>query len=165
MTLRAVIGLGANLGDRLESLRAAARAISRVTKIERLSRVYETDPVGGPPQPAFLNAAALVIYEGSAEELLDALQGIEAQLGRVREERWGPRAIDLDVLWIENFATETERLVVPHARLTERGFALRPLVDVAPLAVDPETGHPYARLVAAADPAVRVTPYEIWGAS
>jgi 2-amino-4-hydroxy-6-hydroxymethyldihydropteridine diphosphokinase len=163
MTLRAVIGLGANLGNRLVALQTAVRALAKIGKIERMSRVYETDPVGGPPQPAYLNAAVLFSYDGGAEEVLDALQAIETRLGRVREERWGARAIDLDVLWIEGLAMESERLVVPHPRLSERGFALRPLIDVAPDAVDPETQQPYAKLVAAADLGVRATKMDLSG--
>jgi 2-amino-4-hydroxy-6-hydroxymethyldihydropteridine diphosphokinase len=165
MPLRAVVGIGANVGDRLGAMRAAVLAMRRIMKVERLSRVYETAPVGGPPQPDYLNAAALVAYDGSAEDLLDAIQGIEAQLGRARAERWGPRTIDLDILWIEGLALETERLVVPHPRLVERGFALRPLADVAPNARDPETGRPYAALAAASADRVRATDLEIYGAS
>jgi 2-amino-4-hydroxy-6-hydroxymethyldihydropteridine diphosphokinase len=158
-----VVGLGANLGNRLGALRAAVRALGKIGRVERVSRVYETDPVGGPPQPAYLNAAVLLAYDGGAEDLLDALQAIETRLGRAREERWGPRTLDLDVLWIEGLAMESERLVVPHPRLSERGFALRPLVDVAPAAVDPETQQPYGRLVATADPGVRATNLDLYG--
>ncbi len=164
MALRAVIGLGANLGERLEQLRAAVRAMGRIGKIERLSRVYATEPVG-PPQPPFLNAAALLVYDGTPEDLLDALLAIERGLGRERREKWGPRTIDLDILWIDGMALETERLVVPHPQLTARGFALRPLADVAPAATDPLSGNPYGRLPAAADPGVRPTTLDLSGAS
>jgi 2-amino-4-hydroxy-6-hydroxymethyldihydropteridine diphosphokinase len=164
VALRAVIGLGANLGDRLEQLRAAVRAMRKIGRLERLSRVYETEPVG-PPQPAYLNAAALLVYEGSPEDLLDALLGIERLLGRERREKWGPRTIDLDVLWIEGMAVETERLAVPHPQLTLRGFALRPLADVAPGAIDPVSGNAYGNLPAAADPGVRPTTHDLSGPS
>jgi 2-amino-4-hydroxy-6-hydroxymethyldihydropteridine diphosphokinase len=163
--LRAVIGLGANLGNRLEALRVATRAIGKLGALERVSNVYETDPVGGPPQPAYLNAAVLLSYDGKAEDLLDALQAIETRLGRVREERWGARRIDLDILWIDGLALESDRLTVPHPRLAERGFALRPLGDVVPDAIDPETQQPYARLTAAADAGVRRTGMDLYGAS
>jgi 2-amino-4-hydroxy-6-hydroxymethyldihydropteridine diphosphokinase len=163
--LHAVIGLGANEGDRLANLRAAVSALHKVMRVERVSRVYESAPVGGPEQPDFLNAAVLVAYEGGAEDLLDALLAIESRLGRTRRERWGSRLIDLDVLWIDGLAVETERLTVPHPRLVERGFALRPLVDVAPDAVDPESGLPYAHLRAIADPTVRRTTLDLYGAS
>lgn len=98
-----------------------------------MSRVYETAPVGGPEQGAFLNAAIAVEWEGEPLALLEALQEIERALGRTRAVRWGPRTIDLDVLWIEGGRTvRDERLVVPHPRLSERAFAARPLLDVAP---------------------------------
>ena len=142
MSLRAVVGFGANLGDRLGTMRAALRELGAVARVERTSRVYATAPVG-PPQPEYLNAAALVAFEGTAEQLLDALLGIEARLGRVRGERFGPRTIDLDVLWADGVSVETGRLVVPHPRLPERAFALAPMLEVAPGATDPRTGRAY----------------------
>jgi len=144
MPIRAVVGFGANLGDRIGTMRAALRELARKARVERTSRVYETEPVGGVEQPEFLNAAALVEYEGSPESLLEELLTIERRLGRVRGERWGPRNIDLDVLWIEGFAVQSERITVPHPRLKERAFAMAPLLEVAPEARDPVTGAPYA---------------------
>jgi len=141
--LRAVIGFGANLGDRLGTMRAAARALSLVVGVERTSRVYATAPVGGPPQPEYLNAAALAVCQRTPGDLLDALLAIEADLGRVRGEKDGPRTIDLDVLWIEDKAIGTPRLVVPHPRLHERAFALVPLLELVPDARDPRTGARY----------------------
>jgi 2-amino-4-hydroxy-6-hydroxymethyldihydropteridine diphosphokinase len=142
--LRAVVGIGANLGDRLAMMRAAVGEMSAFASIDRRSRVYETEPVGGPEQPAFLNAAALVSYPGAPLALLDALLAIEARFGRVRRERWGPRTIDLDVLWIDGVVVNDPRLVVPHPRLHERAFAVSPLLEVAPDARDPVTGRAYA---------------------
>jgi 2-amino-4-hydroxy-6-hydroxymethyldihydropteridine diphosphokinase len=164
--MRAIIGIGSNIGDRLEHLRAAVRLLGAIAQVERVSHIYETEPVGGPPQPAYLNAAARIDYAtGGALDLLDALQGIEASLGRVRIEQWGPRTIDLDILWIEGMAMESDRLVVPHPRLVERPFALRPLVDVAPDAIDPLSQLPYTRLFDAATAAMRPTKHELVGAS
>ena len=140
---RAVVGLGANLGDRADTMRAALRGLARVARIEKVSPIYETAPVGGPVQPAFFNAAALVVYGGAPVALLDDLLAIEADLGRVRRERWGPRTIDLDVLWIEGLAVDHPRLIVPHPRLLERAFALVPLLDLVPDARDPRTGKAY----------------------
>jgi 2-amino-4-hydroxy-6-hydroxymethyldihydropteridine diphosphokinase len=141
--VRVVVGLGANLGDRLATIRAAVAAMGAVAAVERLSRVYETEPIG-PPQPSYLNAAVLLDWHADALGLLDALQVVEKSLGRIRTERWGPRTIDLDVLWIEGLSFEHPRLVVPHPRLHERAFALLPLLDVAPGARHPTTGEAYA---------------------
>jgi 2-amino-4-hydroxy-6-hydroxymethyldihydropteridine diphosphokinase len=144
--LRAAVGLGANLGDRLATLRGAARALGALAVDGRLlasSRVYETAPIGGPEQPAFLNAAVLLDYDGAPLALLEALLAIEARFGRERRERWGPRTLDLDVLWIEGLAVNDPRLVVPHPRLSARAFAVLPLLDVAPGARDPASGAAY----------------------
>jgi 2-amino-4-hydroxy-6-hydroxymethyldihydropteridine diphosphokinase len=145
--LKAVVGLGANLGDRLTTMRAAARELSRIARVAGTSRVYETAPVG-PLQPDFLNAAALLEWEGSPDELLRELLVIEASLGRVRgDQRWGPRAIDLDFLWAEGVAVDGPRLTLPHPRLRDRAFALVPLLELVPDARDPRTGEPYAEIV------------------
>jgi 2-amino-4-hydroxy-6-hydroxymethyldihydropteridine diphosphokinase len=127
-----VIALGANLGDRLATLREAVRRIDALAPVRATSRVYETAPVGGPAQPDYLNAAILVEWEGTPIELLDRLQAIELALGRVRSVPNAPRTLDLDILWIEGTELETNRLTVPHPRLLSRAFALRPLLDVVP---------------------------------
>jgi 2-amino-4-hydroxy-6-hydroxymethyldihydropteridine diphosphokinase len=141
--LKAVVGVGANLGDRLVTMRAAVRELARFTQVEKTSRVYATAPVGGPPQPEFLNAAVRVAHEGAPLALLEALLEIEARFGRVRAERWGPRTLDLDLLWIAGVALGTPRLVVPHPRLHERAFAVVPLLELVPDATDPRTGATY----------------------
>jgi 2-amino-4-hydroxy-6-hydroxymethyldihydropteridine diphosphokinase len=123
-------------------MRAAVKALGGVAPVEAVSRVYETAPVG-PAQPDFLNAAALVTTDLPPERLLDALLAIEASLGRARRERWGPRVIDLDILWIDGVAFETPRLVVPHPHLHERAFALAPMLELVPAATDPRTGARY----------------------
>jgi len=146
LILRAVVGLGANLGDRLATMRAAVQQLTRVAAVERTSPVYWTTPVGGPSQPEFLNAAALLTYPGPPPALLEALLAIETRLGRVRTERWGPRAIDLDLLWIDGIVVDSAALVVPHPRLRERAFALGPLLDLVPDARDPRTGELYVAL-------------------
>ena len=164
-SLRVVVGLGSNVGDRLAHLQTAAQRLAKIGHVERSSHVYETAPVGGPPQDAFLNAAVLLRYEGTAIDLLDALQAIELVLGRTREVRWGPRTIDLDILFIEGMALENERLVVPHPRLAERAFALRPLVDVLPEAIDPLTQVPYTRLFDEEAARLRPMKVDLFGAS
>jgi 2-amino-4-hydroxy-6-hydroxymethyldihydropteridine diphosphokinase len=137
-------------------MREAARRLDAVAPIAARSRVYETAPVGKVDQPAFLNAAVSVSWRGAPEELLAALLAIEASLGRERRERWAARTIDLDVLWIDGVVVASDTLDVPHPRLTERAFAVVPLLDVVPDAVDPRTG---ARIAAPAydATALRVT--------
>ncbi|HEY1960468.1 MAG TPA: 2-amino-4-hydroxy-6-hydroxymethyldihydropteridine diphosphokinase [Polyangiaceae bacterium] len=141
----AVVGLGANLGDRVGALRAAEARVGELGVVRARSRVYETDPVDAPP-PNYLNAAVALETELAPEDLMRALLAIEASMGRVRAEKNGPRTIDLDVLWIEGVALASEVLTVPHPRLTERAFALVPLLEVAPGARDPATGRAYAEI-------------------
>lgn len=127
-----VLGVGSNLGSRYANIEAALELIEAraVAHIAARSALYDSAPVG-PPQPRYLNGAARITSALPPPALLDALLAIEAELGRQRRERWGARTIDLDVLWSKApFADE--RLTVPHPRLTERWFALAPLLDVAP---------------------------------
>lgn len=137
-----VIGLGANLGDRKRTLVAAVAGVRALVTITRVSALYETEPIG-PPQPDYLNAAIRGLYSGSPVSLLKGLLEIERSLGRERGERWGPRLIDLDILWISGIEVALPDLVVPHPRLTERRFALEPLLDVAEDAADPTSGRAY----------------------
>jgi 2-amino-4-hydroxy-6-hydroxymethyldihydropteridine diphosphokinase len=139
--LDAVVGFGGNVGDRLEYFRAAAAGLTADSRVFRAvaSAVYETRAIG-PSQPDYLNAAVRLSFFGLPQELLELCLDVERGLGRVRRERWGPRVIDLDVLWIAGVCVEVETLIVPHPRLLERRFALGPLADVAPEATDPRTG-------------------------
>jgi 2-amino-4-hydroxy-6-hydroxymethyldihydropteridine diphosphokinase len=143
----AVIGLGANLGDRRATLVLATQKLSGLGETRQRSALYETEPVG-PPQPMFLNAAIALRTALEPLALLDGLLELERALGRVRSERWGPRVIDLDILWIDGRSFESPRLKVPHPELRHRAFALRPLLDVAPLARDPRDGARYADVLA-----------------
>jgi|SRR3954468_4392169 2-amino-4-hydroxy-6-hydroxymethyldihydropteridine diphosphokinase len=146
--LDAVIGLGSNLGDRRALLRRAVEELRELGDVGPISALYETQPVG-PPQPLFLNAAVALKTALDPLSLLDALLAIELRLGRVRQERWGPRSIDLDILWTDAGIFEAPRLCVPHPELRRRAFALRPLLDVAPEAADPCDGTPYRSVLAA----------------
>ena len=127
---RAVLGLGSNLGDRAAHLRAAVDALG--PEVEAVSDVYETDPVGGPEQGPYLNLVVVLRTARSARALLARGQELEAAAGRVRLERWGPRTLDVDVLWIDGEEVDEPDLQVPHPRLFERAFVLVPLGDVAP---------------------------------
>lgn len=137
--------MGGNLGDRLAHLRAGVRALRLLGSVERLSSVYETEPLG-PPQPRYLNAAVLLDTALDAEALLDELLRVEASQGRERRERWGARTLDLDVLWIDGTVVATPRIDVPHPGLRDRAFALVPLLELVPDALDPLTGQRYADL-------------------
>jgi 2-amino-4-hydroxy-6-hydroxymethyldihydropteridine diphosphokinase len=145
---RVVVGLGSNLGDRLANIEKAVERLRAEEDIHVLdvSPLYETTPVGGPPQSDFINGAALLVTAIDAVEIMERLLRIEKDLGRERGEKNGPRTIDLDILWIEGESLSTESLVVPHPRLAERAFALRPLIDLAPDARHSETGLVFAEL-------------------
>jgi len=127
---RAFLALGSNLGDRWATLR---RAADELPDVVARSSVYETDPVGGPGgQGPFLNAVLQLDTERSARALLEEAQAAEGRAARVRKERWGPRTLDVDVLWIEGETYEEPDLIVPHPRMWERGFVLIPLAELAP---------------------------------
>lgn len=131
MAETAYLGLGSNLGDRLENLRSAVRLIAsaRGVTVRRSSRVYETEPVG-PRQPPFLNAVVEVRTDLDPRGLLEACRAVEDELGRVRAERWGPRTIDVDLLSFDELTLDEPDLVVPHPRMHERGFVLVPLLEL-----------------------------------
>jgi 2-amino-4-hydroxy-6-hydroxymethyldihydropteridine diphosphokinase len=129
----AYIGLGSNLGDRLENLREAVRLLDAMDEVDvvRTSSVYETDPVG-PEQPDFLNAVAQIDTTLSARELLGHCKRIEVDIGRKPAERWGPREIDLDLLIYGDETIDEPDLQVPHPRIDERAFVRVPLAEIAP---------------------------------
>jgi 2-amino-4-hydroxy-6-hydroxymethyldihydropteridine diphosphokinase len=146
----AYVGLGANLGDARSTLVAAVRALAQLGEVRAVSQLYETDPVGLEDQPVFLNAAVALRTELGPDDLLEALQAVEARFGRERTVRWGPRTLDLDLLAMEGVERDDPHLTVPHPRLVEREFALRPLADIAPDL--PIAGIPVAERLAALDP-------------
>jgi 2-amino-4-hydroxy-6-hydroxymethyldihydropteridine diphosphokinase len=130
----ACIALGSNLGDRAKNLRTALEMLSQADriKIDAVSAIYETAPVGGPEQGPYLNACAALTTELPPTKLLLAILDIEEKMGRVREVRWGPRIIDLDLLLYETVMMNTPLLELPHPRMGERDFVLIPLADIAP---------------------------------
>jgi len=123
---RAVLGIGSNLGDRLALLQGAVDALSAAGQVVAVSPVYETDPVGGPEQADFLNAVVVVETDLTAHALLDLAHTVEAQFARVREQRWGPRTLDVDLLTISDEVVDDADLVLPHPRAAERAFVLVP---------------------------------------
>jgi 2-amino-4-hydroxy-6-hydroxymethyldihydropteridine diphosphokinase len=139
---RAVIGLGANLGDPAAQLRTAIAAIEHLpeTRVLAVSSFYRTAPVGYLAQPEFVNAAVAVETALAPRALLDALQAIEAAAGRERRFKDAPRTLDLDILLHGDLVADEPGLTIPHPRLHERAFALAPLVEIAPDAVVPGHG-------------------------
>jgi len=130
----AYLGLGSNLGDRFRNLSEAARRLNQNEGIEvvEISHVYETDPAGDDDQPEYLNAAVRVQTTLEPKILLKVCLEIEQTMGRIRHKRWGPRIIDIDILFYENIIMSERELILPHPLLHERGFVLRPLADIAP---------------------------------
>lgn len=138
-----VIGLGANLGDRAATLRSAVAALANLGAVLAVSDLYETAAVG-PPQPDYLNAAVLLESTLKPAGLLAELLQVERVHGRERRERWGPRTLDLDLLYSPDLALSEPSLTLPHPELTRRAFALAPLLDVTPEAREPGSGRRYA---------------------
>jgi 2-amino-4-hydroxy-6-hydroxymethyldihydropteridine diphosphokinase len=129
---RAFLGLGSNLGDRARYLREAVATLAELGPT-RTSPVYETAPVGGPAdQEPYLNLVVELVSERTPHELLGVCHRLEAAAGRVRDVRWGPRTLDVDVLWIDGVTLHDEDLEVPHPRMWERRFVVAPLHDLAP---------------------------------
>lgn len=137
MTHSIYIALGTNLGERLANLRAAIRTMPPDVNVIEESPVYETPPWGYEDQPAFLNMVIKAETNLQPESLLAYLKQIEAELGREKSVRWGPRLIDLDILFYDDLVLNSPPLVIPHPRLHERAFVLVPLADVAPELVHP----------------------------
>ena len=142
---RAYLGLGSNVGDRAAHLQFAVDGLAaRAGRVVTISPVYETEPVGGPAQPDFLNAVVAVETALSPRELLGVAKALEAEAGRQPpnpSNRWGPRPLDIDVLMIGDERVDEPDLVVPHPRIHQRAFVLAPLADVAPgLVVAPTAG-------------------------
>lgn len=127
------LGIGSNQGDKASHLHAALAHLQGCgVEIRRCSRFYHTAPWGGVEQAAFLNAVCEVSFAGSASELLDHCLAIEIEMGRVRQQKWGPRLIDLDVLEFHREQWDTERLKLPHPYYPQRDFVLEPLAELEP---------------------------------
>lgn len=152
-TRRAYLGLGSNIGDRAAHLQFGLDGLAaRAGPVAAISPVYETEPVGGPPQPDYLNAVVAVETGLSPRELLGVAKALEAEAGREPpgpDGRWGPRPLDIDVLMVGDERVDEPDLVVPHPRIHQRAFVLAPLADVAPeLVVAPTAGWQGVRRVA-----------------
>jgi 2-amino-4-hydroxy-6-hydroxymethyldihydropteridine diphosphokinase len=138
--MRVVIALGSNLGDRSLNIDSAVMELAKIIEITHLSTNYETDPVGGPAQPKYLNAVLIAESELDPHELLIGALEIENRLGRTREVHWGPRTIDIDLISAGNEVINSQVLVLPHPRAHEREFVLKPWLEIDPDAALPGYG-------------------------
>ena len=134
---QAFLGLGGNIGDTLSYLREAVLALESeapdgAVEVAAVSSVYETEPIGGPDQDVFLNIVVEIKTSLEPYDLLEFCLGLEQATGRVRRVRWGPRTLDVDVLWMEGVAMNEENLTIPHPRMTLRRFVMVPLGEIAP---------------------------------
>lgn len=141
-----VVGLGANLGDAQVTLLRAVERLSEEFVVRLVSPLYRTAAIG-PEQPDFLNAAVLLDEPRDLLEVLQILHRLENEFHRVREVRWGPRTLDLDILWAESRVALSSILTVPHRELRHRAFALKPLLDLIPTAKDPQDGTSYQAIL------------------
>jgi 2-amino-4-hydroxy-6-hydroxymethyldihydropteridine diphosphokinase len=151
MTHSVYIGLGTNLGDRLENLRNALAALPPKVTVLAESAIYETPPWGYADQPDYLNMAVRAATDLPPLELLALLKAIEQAQGRLPTFRYGPRPIDLDILFYGDLVLESPQLVIPHPRLHERGFMLVPLADLNPDLLHPLLGYTVFDMLAQAD--------------
>ena len=133
--MKAVIALGANIGDPEEQMEIAIALLRDSLDLIALSTIIKTAPVGGPSQPDYLNAVCIAESELSASDLLSLLHGIEKSLGRVRKERWGPRTIDLDLIQYGTIISSADEVILPHPRAHERRFVLEPWFEIEPDAI------------------------------
>ena len=138
--MKAVIALGSNLGNRELNIDSAIAELAKIIEITHLSTNHETDPVGGPEQPKYLNAVLIAETHLDPHELLISMLEIENKLGRKREIHWGPRTIDLDLIVVGDEVVVSDVLVLPHPRAHERKFVLEPWLEIDPIAQIPGFG-------------------------
>jgi len=133
--MKAVVALGANIGNPREQIELALTMLRAATEVIAVSSLHATKPVGGPAQPDYINAVCILESELPAADLLSLLHGIEKTLGRERQERWGPRTIDLDLIQYGGLLSSAEELELPHPRAHERRFVLQPWSEIEPDAI------------------------------
>ncbi|WP_085999829.1 2-amino-4-hydroxy-6-hydroxymethyldihydropteridine diphosphokinase [Nostoc sp. PCC 7107] len=146
--MRIAVALGSNLGDSQKILAAAIAQLSFIPtmQLEATSSWYRTKAVG-PPQPDYINGCVIMQVDMTPQVLLETLLATEQQFGRVRQERWGPRSLDLDLLLYDQAILDTPNLQIPHPRMRERAFVLVPLAEIAPDWIEPISGYTIKQLV------------------
>jgi len=152
--IKAFVGIGSNLGEREFLIRKAVEALRELphTSVIQVSSLYDTDPVGEVDQPPFINAVARLETELDPRALLWHLLLIEKRMGRVRAQRWGPRSIDLDLLFYGDWTVQEQDLIVPHAEAHRRAFVLYPLQELDPGFVHPVSGESIRKMIKKLDP-------------
>lgn len=150
-TSRIFLGVGSNLGDRIANLTAAQSAVAAFMTIEKTSKIYETAPWGFLDQPDFLNQVWEACTTQTPLELLQSIQQVEVDLGRIPTVLYGPRLIDIDILLYSNFIFKSAELVIPHPYISERTFVLAPLADLEPDLIIPGLKYTVKELLAGHD--------------
>ena len=157
-----VIGIGSNLGDRMKNISNALRELSgRNIKFLKFSSVYQTDPWGNPQQPEFLNLVAGIACPNTPQSLLDQCKEVERKIGRVPSARWGPRVVDIDILYYRDLIFEDEHLKIPHPRIPDRRFNLIALAELFPVERHPALGRTHRDLLKTCQDTSACTPTEL----
>ena len=159
MQTEVVLCLGGNKGDREKLLSRAVESLSSRFQLIKLSSIYETEAWGGVAKGKFLNQLAVISTSRSAMEVLEAIQGIETELGRTREEPWGDRTMDIDILFYGEKIIDTENLKVPHPFIAERKFVLVPLLELFPDRKHPISGKTFTQMLRESEDKSEVEPY------
>jgi 2-amino-4-hydroxy-6-hydroxymethyldihydropteridine diphosphokinase len=141
------LALGANVGDPAANIEQAVKLIRDVMNDVKQAPIYRTKPVGYTDQPDFLNTAVMGQTDLSPEDLLKAIKDVERRIGRQQRFRWGPREIDIDIIFYGDRVIDTPKLTIPHSRFRERDFVLRPIADLNPRQIDPISGQTVEQLL------------------
>ncbi|NOX37409.1 MAG: 2-amino-4-hydroxy-6-hydroxymethyldihydropteridine diphosphokinase [Calditrichaeota bacterium] len=154
------LALGSNIEPREDYLRRAVDQLNQLGMVKKLAPIYETTPYGKTDQPLFLNTALILDTALVPTALLHQLKQLEVQLGRRHRERWGPREIDLDIIFYDQLVIQTPELVIPHPDYQNRRFVLQPLTDIAPRFIAPDAGEPLKTLLSRCPDTTRMRLYK-----